>query len=78
VLENTIKDFLNKAHKTTGFGFSVGYIDTDGLEFAVQAGKRSPPFLPKEVNGEISEKDTFVLGSPTKTFSAAAVMMLVD
>jgi len=70
---------IDSAAKTTGYGFSFGYIDDTGLQFGHGAGDRTIfKELPVQVNGTINADDAFELGSGTKGYTATAIMRLVD
>jgi len=74
-----IQSVLDQAAQITGYGFSFGYADDEGLEFGLGAGNRTfSEDYPVYVEGTMNETDTIELGSGTKPFTATAVMRLVD
>ena len=73
-----IRDVIDAASLTTGYGFSFGYID-ETEKFGHGAGNRTIfSELPIKVNGTINSDDTMELGSGTKGYTATAIMRLVD
>jgi len=56
----------------TGYTISLGYIDQQH-DFGIAAGPRTP-----EAPANVTSHDTFLLGSGTKPYTAAAIMRLVD
>ena len=73
-----IQTLIDNASDITGFSYSVGYVDKSGREFAIASGPRTPPSLPVLAPGNVTGNDTMQMGSGTKTFTAAAVMRLVE
>ena len=80
LLQATVQQIVFDVANATGYGFSVGYIDTNGLEFGVAAGYRTTRNvgLPLLAPGNMTVNDTIVLGSGTKPYTAAGVLRLVD
>ena len=77
-MQTEMQAFIDNASSMTGYSFSVGYHDGTGRSFGLGAGPRTPPSLPEANPGTVSGKDTMLLGSGTKPFTAAAVLRLVD
>lgn len=64
--------------QVTGNSYIFGYIDEE-KEIRLGAGPRTPPDLVGPVvEGMMTGNDTGILGSGTKSFTAAAIMRLVD
>ena len=55
----------------------MGYVDSE-LSFGLGVGPKTSPLLPVKVDGRLGKDDTMQLGSITKSFTATAVMRLVD
>jgi len=82
-LQSQIQSKMDEISAKTGWAFSVGYVDVNGLEFGVGSGTRTPPSNLSNASsplapGNVSNTDTFLFGSGTKPFTAAAVMRLVE
>ena len=77
-MREEMQAFIDNATDVTGFSYSVGYVDKSGREFAIASGPRTPPGLPVLAPGNVTGNDTMQMGSGTKTFTAAAVMRLVE
>lgn len=76
-LKADIQAAIDSIANVSGYAFSVGYHDATA-SFGVGAGSRSPNGLKPFVPGTVGPTDSFLLGSGTKPFTAAAVMRLVD
>jgi len=63
---------IDSISNTTGYAISVGYYNST-LDFGIGSGPVGPH---SKVNA--TGKDTFLLGSGTKPYTAAAIMRLVD
>ena len=63
----------------TGFGLGVGIADSDGSNFGVAAGFRTPPGLPQKAKpGNLTANDTYVLGSGTKPYDSRVLVCVRD
>jgi hypothetical protein len=82
-LQADIQSYLDHASDVSGYSFSVGYHDGQGLSFGVGSGSRTPRGLPPGLypgspTGTVTATDTMLLGSGTKPFTAAGVMRLCE
>jgi len=74
-----VQSFIDGVSATTGFSFSVGYIDATGRDFAIGSGPRTPSIFDDKVAiGNLTGNDTMQLGSGTKPTTSVAIMRLVD
>jgi len=69
---------IDNISSTTGYAVQVGYLDTEGRDFGIGAGSRTPAGSKVQVPGNVTGDDTMLLGSGGKPLTAAAVMRLVD
>jgi len=70
---------MDQASDLLGYGFSYAYKDAQGKEFALTSGNRTvSPVEPIYVPGEVDVNDTVVIGSGTKSYTATAIMRLVE
>eukprot|EP00948_MAST-09A_sp_MAST-9A-sp1_P000384 g384.t1 len=76
-LKKDIQDFLDETSNISGYAFSVGIVGRD-FSFGFGSGSRKPFQFENGPLGNVDSKDTFLLGSGTKPYTAAAVMRLVD
>ena len=76
-----LQSLLDNITAATGFAISVGYRDVRGLSFGLGSGPSIPSdFVPSgaPAPAAVTARDTMLLGSGTKPYTAAAVMRLVD
>jgi CubicO group peptidase (beta-lactamase class C family) len=78
-LEQDIKALIDDISDKSGYSFSVGYIDSQGRNFAIGSGPRKPSFFEDDLApGNLTGNDTMQLGSGTKPTTAVSIMKLVD
>jgi CubicO group peptidase (beta-lactamase class C family) len=69
---------LDLIAKETKKGFIFGLIDSEGNDFALGAGPRTPIDSKSYFPGTLDHTDMMNVGSGTKAYTATAVMQLVD
>ena len=77
-LEADLQVMIDEVSNITGYSISLGFKD-QAHDFGLASGSRTPEGLPVGPQvGNSSVDDTFLLGSGTKPYTAAAIMRLVD